>query len=139
MSLALLGTIIILSALSVPAVTALPYRPLKLGLEMNLFFTDPLHWEGTVTGDIVGDIIVTEGLPSFPGKTEHFFETFVITTAGGDTIQGYDEGVWSFQTFKWMANGRVTSATGIWAGLIGLTTPLGAEVTAWGMITIVHG
>ena len=144
--LALLGMIVVLSALSVPVVSGQPNKPLRLGLVMDLYFTDPLHWEGAVTGDIEGTIIVTEGMPSFPGKTEHFFETFVITTTGGDTIQGYDEGVWSFQTFKWRANGGITSATGAWAGLvgckvheIGMTTPLGAEVNAWGTIAIVHG
>ncbi len=127
-------------------VAAQPNKPLRLELEMDLFFTTPLHWEGTITGDLEGDIVVTEGLPSFPGKTEHFYETFVITTTGGDTIEGYDAGVWSFQTFKWRANGIVTSATGVWAGLvgckvheIGMTTPLGAEVAGWGTITIVSG
>jgi hypothetical protein len=124
---------------------AQPNKPLRCELTMDLFWTDPLHWEGTVTGDISGTIVVTEGMPRFPGKTEHFFETFVITI-GEDTIEGFDEGVWSFQTFKWRAQGRVTRATGIWADLvgckvheIGMTTPLGAEVTAWGTITIVHG
>jgi hypothetical protein len=135
-----------LGATLMATVAAQPEKPLRLELEMDLFFTDPLHWEGTVTGDIEGDIVVTEGMPTFPGKTEHFFETFVITTSGGDTIEGYDEGVWSFQTFKWRANGRVTIATGIWADMvgckvheIGMTTPLGEEVAAWGTITVVHG
>jgi len=143
----LMCTVALLSALSMAAVSAQPNKPLRCEMEMTVFWTTPPHWEGTVTGDIVGSIIVTEGTPSFPGKTEHFAETFVITTVGGDTIEGFDEGVWSFKTFFWVANGRVTDATGRWAYLvgsqvqeIGTTTPFPAEeVTGYGRMTIVYG
>jgi hypothetical protein len=129
----------------VPAGTAQPNKPLRCELEMDLFWTTPLHWEGTVTGDIVGTITVTELPPSFPGKTEHFSEIFEIVTANG-LIRGVDEGVWNMKTYKWRANGQVTEATGIWADLVGChlhemgtTSPLDVEVTAWGTITILHG
>ena len=145
LALALLMSIVMVA----PAASAQPKKALRCKLWMQLYWTEPLHWEGSLTGDIVGSIIVTEGAPSFPGKTEHFTETFAITTADG-TIEGFDEGVWSFQTFKWRANGMVTAATGDWAYLvgynvheIGLTTPVppldDANVYAWGTITLVHG
>jgi hypothetical protein len=84
-----------------------PNDPLRCELLMKVFWTTPPHWEGTVAGDIEGTIFVYELPPSFPGKTEHFSETFVITTSDG-TIEGFDNGVWNFMTFKWRANGQVT-------------------------------
>ena len=129
-----------------PAASAQPKRPLRCELWMQLSWGPPIQWQGTCTGDIVGSIIVTEGTSSFPGKTEHYSETFVITTDQGK-IMGSDEGVWSFKTFKWRANGMITDATGDWAYLVGYnvhdigsTTPLSApQMSAWGTITLVHG
>jgi len=134
-----LGSILVASA------SAQPKKPLRCELTMEVFWLPELHWEGTVTGYIEGTITVTELPPSFPGKTEHFSEIFEIVTANG-LIRGVDEGVWNMKTYKWRANGKVTEATGIWADLVGCrvhemgtTSPLGAEVTAWGTITIMHG
>ncbi len=53
------------------------------------------------------------------GKTEHFFEKFVITTDGGDIIKGDDNGVWNFPTFKFRANGWVAEASGSSSYLVG--------------------
>ena len=47
-----------------------------------------------------------------------FHETWIIETESG-SISGFDDGVWSFVTFKFVANGRVTGATGSWTGLVG--------------------
>jgi hypothetical protein len=133
---------LLIGGILIAPVAAQPHKPLNCELQMNLFWTTPLHWEGSVTGDVEGTITVTELPPSFPGKTEHFSETFEIATADG-LIRGVDKGVWSFVTFKWRAVGQITEATGIWADTIGEkvfeiggTTPLGAEVAAWGTITI---
>jgi hypothetical protein len=67
-----------------------------------------------------------------------------VTTNG--LIRGVGEGVWSFVTYHWTTQGEVTLATGIYADLagcrvheIGMTTPLGAEISGWGTITIMHG
>ena len=134
-----------LAGILIAPAAAQPMKPLRCEVEMQLFWTTPLHWEGTVTGDMEGTITVTELPASFPGKTEHFSETFEIVTANG-LIRGVDEGVWNMKTYKWRANGQVTEATGIWADLVGChvhemgtTTPLGEEVTAWGTITTMHG
>ncbi len=75
-------------------------------------------WSGTVWGDINGELYVTLATASFPGKTELFSETWLIETDGG-VIEGFDEGVWRFANFKWVANGKVTGATGGWSYLAG--------------------
>jgi len=108
----------------VPAVSAQPMKPLRCGLVLELIFVDgvPDHWEGTVTlpGDIDGSITVTPSEASYnrPQTLEHFLETWVIETDDG-SIWGFDEGIWSLKTLKWMANGRVTAATESWAYLAG--------------------
>jgi len=77
------------------------------------------HWVGTATGDIAGKVEFWETPDNYiVGKVMHFYESFKITTATG-VIQGYDVGLWNFSMFKFRAEGRVTSATGDWAGLVG--------------------
>jgi len=134
-----------LGCMLIAPISAQPNKPLKCELTMNVIWLPVPHWEGTVTGDIVGTVTVNELPPSFPGKTEHFSETFEIVTADG-VIRGLDDGVWNMKTYKWRANGYITEATGIWTGLVGChvhemgtTSPLGPEVTAWGTITIMYG
>jgi len=119
--LALAFTLVLL-----PAVSAQPMKPLRCGLVLELIFVGdppvPDHWEGTVTlpGDIEGSITVTpsEARYNRPETLEHFLETWVIETDDG-SIMGFDEGIWSLTTLKWMANGRVTAATESWAYLAG--------------------
>jgi len=110
----------LLSMLSMPAVSAQPMKPLRclmvITFDPNL--PDP-HWIGTVIGDINGKIEFWEQPENYVvGKTEHFFEKFLITTADG-MIEGFDGGVWNFPTFKFRANGWVTVASSDWAYLIG--------------------
>lgn len=100
---------------------------------MQVIWTTPPHWEGTITGDITGTIYVTEMEPNFPGITEHYFETWDITTNEG-TITIYQKGVWSFKSFEFKSNGYVTAATGAWEFLLestaharGVTTPITAD------------
>jgi hypothetical protein len=77
-----------------------------------------MKWDGTITGDIEGSITIFKEGATFPGKTEHFNETWVIQTDSG-SISGFDNGVWNFKNFKWVANGQVTAATGSWTYLVG--------------------
>lgn len=82
--------------------------------------SDP-HWIGTLHGPVLDGAKVEfwEKPANFVvGKTEHFFETMLITI-GDDTIGGDDSGVWNFSTYKFRANGWVTDATGPWAYLVG--------------------
>ena len=129
-------SVMCLTLVSVPTFSAQPNKPLRCEVEV-VFDWDLFQWIGTVTGDIAGDITFTLSEASFPGTTEHFFETWVIVTTDGE-IEGFDEGVWSFKTYKVRSNGKVTHATGDWAYLVGCnvrfrgeTSPFPAEeVTA---------
>lgn len=77
-------------------------------------------WYGTVEGDIDGTVAFWETDANFfPGKTEHYFEVFTILPEGGGSINGVDAGVWSFQTFKFRAQGWVTDASPEWASMVG--------------------
>jgi hypothetical protein len=129
----LVFTVMCLTLVSVPTVSAQPNKPLRCEVEMA-FDWDSYQWIGTVSGDIEGSITFTPEGATFPGSTEHFFETWVIETDGGDVIKGYHKGVWSFKTFKFRTNGKVTSASGEWSHLvgrkvhsIGTTSPFPAE------------
>jgi hypothetical protein len=75
-------------------------------------------WIGWVSGDINGDLYVALVAATFPGKTEHFAEIWRVETDAG-VIEGFDVGVWSFINWKFMANGKVTGATGAWSYLEG--------------------
>jgi len=130
-----------------PAVSAQPMKPLRC--ESSIYVDwDAGVWKGTVTGDISGSITITPGVASYPGATEHFFETWGIKTASG-SIWGFDEGVWSFKNFKWITNGRVTGANGTWTYLVGCkmhtsgtTSPFlgpGYPLTGVGTMTIIPG
>jgi len=68
-------------------------------------------WVRTVTGDITGSIVMMEGPATFPGMTEHFDETFTITTTDGVVIKGFDLGVYNLNTFKFRANGGITGVS----------------------------
>ena len=139
----LLAFTLAFTLVSVPVVPTQAKKPLRC--ETEIAFDWDLHqWIGTVSGDIEGSITFTPEGASFPGSTEHFFETWVIETDGGDVIKGSHEGVWSFKTFKFRTNGKVTSASGEWSHLvgrkvhtIGTTSPFPAEeVTAEGTFRI---
>ena len=80
------------------------------------------HWAGPISGAIIGTVEFWEthgGADNYKvGQTEHFLETFLITTSCG-TISGTDKGVWSLVTFDFKAGGPVTGATGCNSGLAG--------------------
>jgi hypothetical protein len=87
-------------------------------ISVNLAEPAP-HWVGTVTGDVSGTVEFWESPDNrIVGKVMHFYESFRIKTSTG-VIEGYDVGLWTFSTFKFHAEGFVTSATGDWAGLVG--------------------
>jgi len=108
----------------VPAGTAQPMKPLRCGVFFELnwdWFVNPpapYTWNGTVWGDIDGNVTLTLIEARFPGITEHYSEEWVIVTTDG-SITIYQEGVWSFKSFKFKSNGWVTAATGAWAYLLG--------------------
>jgi hypothetical protein len=108
-----------------PAVSAQPMKPLRCEVSFELNWdwvgfggTSPYTWIGTVSGAIEGDTTLTLMGASFPGITEHYSETWVITTSEG-SITIYQEGVWSFKSYKFKSNGWITDATGSWAYLLG--------------------
>ncbi len=140
---------------SAPAVTASGPKPLRADMDMSFDMTNFLErfpacvseaplcvWSGDLSGDVAGTLVVSEFWERnyVVGNTEHFFESFVITTDHG-TIPGVDNGVWDFNTNKVRANGWVTAATGDWSYLVGyklhesgyvIPPPEGAEVLLYG-------
>jgi hypothetical protein len=103
----------------VPAVSAQPpYEPLRcdvskmwVGTGVTPFFGD--HWEGSVSGEIEGDINVTIVWDRFTGdpyRTEHYYDEWVIKTADGKYIWGDYEGMYNFNTQIERVNGRITDA-----------------------------
>ena len=116
------AVVLVLVMLLTAASVAQAKAPLKCEAE---FYTDMSmdHWEVALTGDVAGTMYVY-GDPSreffFPGKTEHFFETWDVYSDSGEWLfSGNDAGVWSFVTFKFRANGRVTEAAPEWQYLVG--------------------
>jgi len=125
MSSFLMCTIALLTLLSTPSVSAQPNKPLRCEVYIELNWdwagfggTSPYTWTGTISGDIEGNVTLTLISATFPGKTEHYEETWHIETAVG-SIEIYQKGVWSFKTFKFKSNGYVTAATGDWGYLVG--------------------
>ncbi len=96
-------------------------EPLQCAWEGKLDTSDPKnpHWDGIVTGDIQGTIVVTPQTAWFPGKTEHFTEISMISTGNGEFIKVADGGVYNFPTLKFRMNGWVIDASPGWAYLDG--------------------
>jgi hypothetical protein len=119
----ILMTVLLLALLSssVPAVSAQSDAPIECMI--NLTFDPDVgpFWDGTVSGcSLQGLIRIWETDENFfPGKTEHFFEIFTIWPESGGVINGVDAGVWNFKTFKFRANGWITSASEGWDYLVG--------------------
>jgi hypothetical protein len=81
---------------------------------------EPLGWVGTITGDITGSMVIVENPATFPGTTEHFDESFTITTTDGIVIKGGDLGVFNLKMFKFVANGVITEVSSQeWQWLVG--------------------
>jgi hypothetical protein len=108
---------LVLTLAVIPSVLAQPKDPLRFDLSITLV-ASPLGWAGTVDGDIVGTITIILLGAEFPGITEHYWEEWTIVTNDG-TITVYQEGVWSFKSYKFKSNGYVTEATGAWEYLEG--------------------
>jgi len=150
MAIAVLVTCMLafVSALSMPAVRADEddERPLMCALELDVVWATPPYWQGTVTGDIAGSMLIMENPATFPGMTEHFDESFTITTTDGVVIKGWDLGVYNLNMFKFRANGMISEVSSPdWQWLVGYqlhfsgsTTPLviGGEVHASGTMTL---
>ena len=134
----------LMSMLSVPAVAAQSDEPepLKCAMEIDVFWTTPAHWEGTIIGDIEGSIEFWEGPASAVGMVLHFTEDFTIVTKDGAVITGYEKGVYNLNTFKFRANGFVTDvtpATSDWAYLVGYTFHEIGTTTVFVVGEPVHG
>jgi hypothetical protein len=99
---------VIVSALSVPAVRA--DRPLKCTWEADLVM-EPLGWTGPITGALTGTMSVVENPATFPGMTEHFDESFTITTTEGVIIKGGDTGVFNLKNLKFVALGVISEVS----------------------------
>jgi len=133
-------TVALLSTLPMPTVSAKSNETLRSELFIALNWDwegfpwgtpgSKYTWIGTVWGDINGDFYVTLTGASYPGKTEHFSEKWVIVTPDG-VIEGFDKGVWASSNFKWVANGRVTDATNGWSYLVGCDFHYGGTTTTF--------
>ena len=112
---------LVFASVPVAAVPPSDSEPLRCDMAATLDLSQAdAHWVGPVTGcDIQGTMEVFETPANFiVGNSEHFFETFTITTSTG-VISGVDKGVWDFNTFKFRANGWITDATDDWSYLMG--------------------
>ena len=138
----------LVGVLSTPGIKAQDDEPERLtcAFEADVVWEPTPYWTGIVTGDISGSIIIMENPATFPGNTEHFDESWTITTTDGDIIKGYDLGVYNLKSFKFRANGGVAEVSSpAWEFLVGYhmhfsgtTTPLviGGDVHATGTITL---
>jgi hypothetical protein len=130
-----------MSMLSVPAVAADSDESLICEMEIDVFWTIPAHWEGTITGDVEGSIEFWEVSAKVVGVVDHFSEDFTIVI-DGTTITGYDTGVYTFNTLKFRANGFVTDvtpSTSDWAYLVGYKFHEMGTTTAFTPGEPVHG
>jgi hypothetical protein len=119
----ILITVLLFALLSSSVLTVSAHTDAPIECIIDLTF-DPNagnFWDGTVTGcSLQGSIRIWESDDNYVvGKTEHFFETFTIWPLSGGEINGVDAGVWNFSTFKFRANGWVTSASAEWEYLVG--------------------
>lgn len=136
MAAAMLATCVLsLLFAAVPAVsaTSTELKPIRCSADMafNEWSPGDMYWKGSIYGcSIAGTMKITELPALFPGKTEHFFEEFQISTDTG-TISGADSGVWSFVTYKFRANGWVTAGTGSLEYLIGYKVHLSGVSSPW--------
>ena len=142
------GMFAVVCASSMPGAIAVSDDPNRLvcAFEADVAWDPVPHWVGTVSGDVAGSIIIMENPATFPGSTEHFDESWTITTDDGVVLKGYDLGVYNLNMFKFRANGEVTEASsqaleylvGYQMHFSGTTTPLipGGAVHATGEITL---
>ncbi len=122
-SMAIVTCMLALVFVSFPTVSAAPSKPKSFNcmiyISFDPFISDP-HWEGRISGDMNGGFQLWEKAENYVvGKVEHYFERFVITPDSGGVIEGDDQGVWSFQTFKFRYTGLVTDTSGDWGFLAG--------------------
>jgi hypothetical protein len=128
-----------LSTLGVKAQDDEPGR-LVCTFEADVVWASTPYWTGTVSGDISGSIILMENPATFPGITEHFDESFTITTTDGVIIKGYDLGVYNLNTFKFRANGGVTEVSSpAWEYLVGYNMHFSGTTTPLVIGGAVHG
>jgi len=81
---------------------------------------EPLGWTGTLEGAITGTIAIAENPATFPGTTEHFDESFTITTTDGTVMKGGDTGVFNLKMFKAVANGAIAEVSSPdWEWIVG--------------------
>jgi hypothetical protein len=120
-------------------------RPEGEGVRCEISFSlswDPglPTWEGTISGDIEGEFDINNVGANFdypkpnPSPDEYvwevYWEEWVIETDDG-TITSIQAGVWSFETFRFLANGPVVDATGKWEHLIGSTMYVSGVTTEY--------
>jgi len=132
--------VVLLSTLSMPAVSAKPMKPLRY--EASGYGTG-YGWFGTITsGDLAGytGIWVTLVL-DFKEDNVYFYEEWFIgdgigyvegEVTGDVVLAGWDEGVTRFENGKFTGNGRVTEAGEGWEHLVGRKEHLSGTVYDWG-------
>jgi len=112
----------LMSMLSAPAIAG-PCCGEALKCTIDLEFSGTA-WEGTITGDINGELQLIERPAIWIGPIQHYFEDFVITI-GEYTIEGPNRGVWNSGTLEFKYTGLVTKVTGeddAWDYLVGWKT-----------------
>jgi hypothetical protein len=133
---------VLVCALSTPLAVAKDNSSprLTISFEADVVWADIPYWTGTVSGDISGSIVLMENPATFPGQTEHFDESWTITTNDGVVLKGYDLGVYNLNVFKFRANGEVTSASSSeWEFLVGYAMHFSGSTTPLVIGGYVHG